>query len=57
LLGALADHASVLAAPSPGSAASTSGARLPETLDLMRALKTQFDPARVLNRRRFVGFI
>ncbi|HYO30363.1 MAG TPA: FAD-binding oxidoreductase [Thermomicrobiales bacterium] len=57
LLGALADHASVLAAPVAWKHGIDVWGKAPETLDLMRALKTQFDPARVLNPGRFVGFI
>ena len=57
LLGALADHASVLAAPVAWKRGLDVWGKAPETLDLMRALKTQFDPARVLNPGRFVGFI
>jgi glycolate oxidase FAD binding subunit len=57
LLGALADHASVLAAPVAWKRGIDVWGKAPETLDLMRALKTQFDPARVLNPGRFVGFI
>ena len=29
----------------------------PETIDLMRALKAEFDPGRVINPGRFAGFI
>jgi glycolate oxidase FAD binding subunit len=29
----------------------------PETIDLMRSLKEQFDPGRVINPGRFAGFI
>jgi glycolate oxidase FAD binding subunit len=31
--------------------------KAPETIDVMRALKEQFDPERILNRGRFAGFI
>ena len=57
LLGALADHASVLAAPVAWKRGIDVWGKPPETIDLMRSLKTQFDPARVLNPGRFVGFI
>lgn len=57
LLGALADHASVLAAPPDWKRGLDVWGRQPETLDLMRALKQEFDPDRVLNPGRFVGFI
>ena len=57
VLGALADHASVLAAPAAWKRGIDVWGKTPETLDLMRALKAQFDPARVLNPGRFVGFI
>jgi len=56
-LGALADHASVLAAPVAWKRSIDVWGKPPETLDLMRSLKAQFDPARVLNPGRFVGFI
>nr|MBA3416604.1 FAD-binding oxidoreductase [Chloroflexia bacterium] len=56
-LGALADHASVLAAPVAWKRGIDVWGKTPDTLDLMRSLKNEFDPARVLNPGRFVGFI
>jgi glycolate oxidase FAD binding subunit len=53
----LADHATILAAPAALKRGVDVWGRPPETLDLMRALKAQFDPARVLNPGRFAGFI
>jgi hypothetical protein len=31
--------------------------RTPETIDVMRAIKQEFDPRRVLNPGRFAGFV
>jgi glycolate oxidase FAD binding subunit len=56
LLG-MADHAAVLAAPPALKRGVDVWGRPPETLDVMRALKEQFDPARVLNPGRFAGFL
>jgi glycolate oxidase FAD binding subunit len=53
----LADHATILAASPELKRGVDVWGRPPETLDLMRALKEQFDPARVLNPGRFAGFI
>ena len=52
---ALADHVTILAAPPAWKSGLDVWGRPPETLDVMRALKEQFDPGRVLNPGRFVG--
>jgi glycolate oxidase FAD binding subunit len=57
LLGALADYASVMSAPVAWKRGFDVWGKTPDTLDLMRSLKHEFDPARVLNPGRFVGFI
>jgi glycolate oxidase FAD binding subunit len=54
---AVADHVVVLAAPPPWKRGLDVWGPPPETLDVMQALKHQFDPERVLNRGRFVGHI
>ena len=54
---ALADYVVVLAAPAPWKRDLDVWGRPPETLDVMRALKAQFDPNRVLNPGRFAGRI
>ena len=56
LLG-LADHVTILAAPPPWKRGLDVWGRPPETLDVMRALKEQFDPRYVLNPGRFAGHI
>jgi len=53
----LADHVTIVAAPPAWKKGLDVWGRTPETLDLMRALKTQFDPMRVINPGRFAGFI
>lgn len=53
----LADHTTILAAPPAWKRGIDVWGPAPETLDVMRALKDQFDPARVLNRGRFVDGI
>jgi glycolate oxidase FAD binding subunit len=54
---ALADHVTILAAPPAWKQGIDVWGRPPDALDVMRALKEQFDPARVLNPGRFAGFI
>lgn len=54
---ALADHVQILAAAPTWKRDIDVWGEEPETLDLMRELKTQFDPGRTLNRGRFVGRI
>lgn len=56
LLG-LADHVVVRDAPSVWKRGLDVWGPTPETIDVMRELKAQFDPGRVLNRGRFVGRI
>ncbi|MDQ3410522.1 MAG: hypothetical protein M3509_00210, partial [Chloroflexota bacterium] len=56
LLG-LANNLTILAAPPAWKAGLDVWGRTPETLDLMQAMKEQFDPHRVLNPGRFAGFI
>jgi len=53
----LADHVTILATPPGWKADLDVWGRPPATLDVMRALKAQFDPGRVLNRGRFAGRI
>ena len=52
-----ADHATIVAAPAAWKRGLDIWGRPPATLDLMRTLKEQFDPARVLNPGRFAGGI
>lgn len=56
LLG-LADNVTILAAPPTWKAGIDVWGPAPETLDIMRAMKDQFDPHRVLNPGRFAGHI
>ena len=56
LLG-VADHVTILAAPPGWKAGLDVWGEPPATLDVMRALKSQFDPERTLNRGRFAGHI
>jgi glycolate oxidase FAD binding subunit len=56
LLGA-AEQATILAAPPAWKAGLDVWGELPDTIGVMRALKAQFDPERVLNRGRFAGNI
>jgi glycolate oxidase FAD binding subunit len=53
----VADNVTVLAAPREWKADIDVWGSTPETIDVMRALKEQFDPNRVLNPGRFVGRI
>lgn len=52
-----ADNLVVLAAPPDFKRGNDVWGRSPETLDVMQALKREFDPNAVLNRGRFAGFI
>jgi glycolate oxidase FAD binding subunit len=52
-----ADNLVVLAAPAEWKTGIDVWGKSPETLDIMRALKAQFDPRGVLNRGRFAGGI
>jgi glycolate oxidase FAD binding subunit len=52
-----ADNVTVLAAPAEWKAGIDIWGATPETIDIMRALKEQFDPGRVLNPGRFAGGI
>ncbi len=54
---AIADHVTILSAPPDWKWGLDIWGRPPETLDVMRSLKEQFDPQRVLNRGRFAGGI
>lgn len=54
---AAAENVTVLAAPPEWKAGMDIWGATPETIDVMRALKEQFDPARILNPGRFVGGI
>lgn len=51
----LGDHASLLTAPAEVKAGLDVFGREPAGFAIMRALKDQFDPVRVLNRGRFAG--
>ena len=57
LLSGLADNVTILAAPPAWKAGLDVWGDAPATLDLMRAMKDQFDPQRVLNPGRFAGHI
>lgn len=57
LLAGLASNVVILAAPPAWKAGLDVWGAAPETLDLMRAMKDQFDPQRVLNPGRFAGHI
>jgi glycolate oxidase FAD binding subunit len=57
LVSGLADNVTILAAPPTWKAGLDVWGTAPETLDLMRAMKDQFDPQRVLNPGRFAGHI
>ncbi len=56
LLG-MADHVTVLAAPPEWKQGIDVWGKEPDGLDVMRSLKQQFDPHRVLNPGRFIGRI
>lgn len=53
----LASNVTILAAPPAWKRGLDVWGRTPETIDLMRSLKEQFDPHGVLNPGRFAGFI
>jgi glycolate dehydrogenase FAD-binding subunit len=53
----IADNVTVLAVPAEWKAGIDVWGATPETLDIMRALKEQFDPGRVLNPGRFADGI
>lgn len=57
LLTGLASNVTIQAAPPAWKAGLDVWGAAPETLDLMRAMKDQFDPQRVLNPGRFAGHI
>lgn len=54
---AIWDHVAVLACPPPWKAGIDVWGETPATIDVMRAIKQQFDPRRVLNPGRFAGGI
>lgn len=54
---AAADHVVVLAADPPLKRDLDVWGRTPETIDVMRAIKQEFDPHRVLNPGRFAGHL
>ncbi|HEU5432347.1 MAG TPA: FAD-binding protein [Thermomicrobiales bacterium] len=54
---ALADHATILAAPPAWKRGIDVWGKQPAGFDVMQALKAQFDPQRTLNPGRFAGFI
>ena len=56
LLG-LAETATILAAPPSWKQGLDVWGRLPEGFDVMRSLRTQFDPQRTINPGRFAGFL
>jgi glycolate oxidase FAD binding subunit len=53
----LADTVTILAAPPSWKSGIDVWGRLPEGFDVMRSLRTQFDPARTINPGRFAGFL
>jgi glycolate oxidase FAD binding subunit len=53
----IAENVTVLAAPAEWKPGIDVWGATPETLDVMRAMKLQFDPGRVLNPGRFAGGI
>jgi glycolate oxidase FAD binding subunit len=53
----VADNVTVLAAPPGWKAGIDIWGAMPEAIDIMRALKQQFDPGRVLNPGRFAAGI
>jgi glycolate oxidase FAD binding subunit len=53
----MADHVTILAAPADWKRGIDVWGKEPDGLDLMRSLKEQFDPHRVLNPGRFIGRI
>ncbi len=53
----IADSATIVAADPAAKAGIDVWGRMPETIDLMRTLKSQFDPGNVLNPGRFAGRI
>lgn len=52
-----ADNVSVSLSPSNFKQGVDVWGRVPETIDVMRSLKDEFDPSHILNRGRFAGFI
>lgn len=52
-----ADNVAILSGPPQFKRGIDVWGKAPETLDVMNALKEQFDPERILNRGRFAGFI
>ncbi|CAN5622418.1 FAD-binding oxidoreductase [soil metagenome] len=52
-----ADNVSVSLSPSEFKQGIDVWGREPETIDVMRSLKEEFDPSHILNRGRFAGFI
>jgi glycolate oxidase FAD binding subunit len=56
-LAGFGQHAALLATPEALKLETDVFGREPAGLDVMRSLKKQFDPSRVLNRGRFVGGI
>jgi glycolate oxidase FAD binding subunit len=56
-LEAVASSVAILDAPPTWKAGRDVWGTTPETLDLMQALKNEFDPQRVINPGRFAGSI
>ena len=56
-LSAVAENVTLMAAPPQWKRGIDVWGAVPETLDVMEALKAQFDPQRVLNPGRFAGGI
>lgn len=54
---AVADHVTVVSAPTPWKRGIDVWGRVPETIDVMRALKAEFDPGRTINPGRYVDGI
>jgi glycolate oxidase FAD binding subunit len=53
----LAETATILGAPPSWKHGIDVWGRLPEGFDVMRSLRTQFDPERTINPGRFAGFL
>jgi hypothetical protein len=57
ILFGLAETVTILAAPPSWKRGIDVWGRLPEGFDVMRSLRTQFDPQRTINPGRFAGFL
>jgi glycolate oxidase FAD binding subunit len=57
ILGALAETATILAAPPAWKRGIDVWGRLPDGFEIMRAVRQEFDPERTINPGRFAGFL